>query len=450
VRWPALRSLRGLATAFLVVFLTVTLLTGAGIYIATHRTIDHLVDQRIESESHALVSEDEVIGQDLLIKRIGAMAQDRDTGDLGVILSDASGRWIAGNIRLSRPLSPGFSALYRQDGIVGLSTGRAFVRDISGGLRLTVVAETEPFDDYNPVRIRIYLIGFGAIIAVVILATLIFTRTVRRRIVEMRQTVDAIIDGDMRSRVPVDGSGSAFDQQARAFNRMLDRINALMDQISHVANDIAHELRTPLTRLHQRLALLATEPGSEALRSDLEGARKEADRLLAMFAALLRIAEVEGGARRSGFQPVALNALCRDIVTMMEPVAAESGHELAMAAMSPDAQIAGDPQLLSQLLINLIENGLRHTPAGSRISVGLERHDQSILLTISDNGPGIAAEARARALIRFGRVGGAARTDQGHGLGLSLVDAIVRLHRGTMVLEDAAPGLRVAITLPLT
>ncbi|WP_336957942.1 sensor histidine kinase [Sphingobium aquiterrae] len=443
-----LRSLRGLTLAFLLAFLTTTILTGVGIFMATSTTINHLVDQRIAGESSALAPEGMPADRARLAERIGDLARDRDTGDLAILLTDARGGRIAGNVAIARLLPLGYSGLARSDGIAGLSHGRALVRDIGGDMRLTVAAETEPFDHYNAARLRIYLAGFGAIVALVVGATFLFARTIRRRIVEMRRTVEAIIDGDMRRRVPLDGSGSAFDQQAGAFNRMLDRIGTLMGQISNVSNDIAHELRTPLTRLHQRLALLAARPDAQPLRTELDEAMADANRLLAMFGAMLRIAEVEGGARRAGFAPVALGALCEETVATMEAVAAESGHVLAVERCDA-VEIRGDRQLLGQMLINLIENGLRYTPAGSRITLRLMRGDYEARLEVADNGPGIAPAQRERALTRFGRVD-PERGSAGYGLGLPLIDAIVRLHRGRMMLEDAAPGLRVAIALPLT
>ncbi|CAN5406805.1 ATP-binding protein [soil metagenome] len=439
-----LQSLRTLTAAFLFSFLVITLITGVGIYVVTDTIIDTLVERRIEAESQALVADGARIDIHTLSNRIGALARARDTGDLGVQLVDRSGRRLAGNVWIDRPLPLGFSAIHRKDGIEGLSTGRGLVRDIGDGLRLTVVAETEPFDHYTSARLRILLIGFGSIVALVFVATLMFTRAIRRRIVDMRRTVEAIIDGDMRSRVPVDGSGSAFDQQASAFNHMLDRINALMSQISNASHDIAHELRTPLTRLHQRLGLLSTQPQANVLRDDLDGALSDVNQLLAMFSALLRIAEIDGGARRAGFQRVELGRLCRETVSMLDAIAAESGHILSVTVQEP-VYLSGDPQLLSQLLVNLIENGLNHTPSGSTIALRLIDTGDHAELTVSDDGPGIAQEARAKALTRFGR----ARQSAGHGLGLPLVAAIVRLHRGTMVLKDAAPGLRVVITFPL-
>lgn len=451
----ALRSLRALTLAFLLAFLTVTLLTAAGIFMAGRNAVQQLVDHRIARESLALMPRGVRPDPARLMAQITALARDRDTGDLGLMLTDRQGRAIAGNIHILRTLPVGYTTLDRADGIAGLTQGRALVRDIGGGLRLTVAAETEPVDHYNAVRLRIYLIGFGSIIAVVIGATLLFARAIRWRIVAMRVAVEAIIDGDMARRVPVDGSGSAFDQQARAFNLMLDRIGGLMDQIGNISNDIAHELRTPLARLRQRLDLMAARPDAAPLHADLDAAIGDAAGLLAMFTALLRIAEVEGGARRAAFVPLSLGVLCAEIVAMMEPVATDGGHRLTIGRCD-DVEIVGDRQLLTQMIVNLIENGLRHTPVGSNVGLTLTRCGGQARLKVADDGPGIAAEDRARALTRFGR-GDPARQDKGHGLGmglgmglgLPLVDAIVRLHRGEMRLDDAGPGLAIDILLPV-
>jgi signal transduction histidine kinase len=259
--------------------------------------------------------------------------------------------------------------------------------------------------------------------------------------------VEAIIDGDMQRRVPVDGSRSAFDQQARAFNRMLDRISELMAGIANVSSDVAHDLRTPLARLRSKLALLAGKAGDPAMRDALEDAIAQGDELLAMFTAILRIAEVDGGDRRAGFAPLDLGALVGEIGAMMQPVAAETDHalELGDCAALP---VQGDRQLLIQTLINLIENALRHTPAGSRIVLGAAAVGGEAVATVTDNGPGIAEGQHQTALRRFGRLD-KSRTRDGHGLGLALADAVMRLHRGSLALEDAGPGLRVVLRMPL-
>jgi len=442
-----LRSLRALTLAFLIAFLVATLGTGFAIYSVTLRTIERLVDRRI------LMVNDEIGGLSGdrrpadIVRRIDAAMRQRDTGDIGFLLLDADGHSLAGNIRLPRRLQMGFSTLHGRDRIIGLSAGRALVRDVGDGMTLTTVAETEPFDDYGTARIGIYLIGFGSILLIVVCGLSVFVVTISRRIGETRRTVDAIIDGDMTRRVPVDRSGGEFAQQAIAFNRMLDRISDLMASISNVSNDIAHDLRTPLARLRSQLALSRRRAESETQRDDLDAAIAMSDELLAMFAAMLRIAEVEGGDRRAAFAPLDLAALADEIATMMQPVVADSGRTLVFDAAVP-AEIVGDRHLLGQMLVNLIENGIRHTPVGTQIAIQVGATAAVVTLVVTDAGPGIPADQRTLALRRFGRLD-ASRHDEGHGLGLPLIQAIVRLHRGTIALEDAAPGLRVVITLPV-
>lgn len=439
-----LQSLRGLTIAFLGLFLTVTALAGIGTFVATLSTINLLVDKRIAFESDELAPVGTVLPRDELVRRIRHLTGQRDTGDLGILLSDAQGRPIAGNARFSRGLPLGFSSLSRQDRIEGLTAGRVLVRDVPGGMRLAVFAETEPFDNYFAMRKVIYIGGFGAIVLVVLVGLLLFRRLIGRRIEIMGGTVESIIEGDLSQRVPLAGDGGEFDRQAAAFNRMLDRIGLLMAEIRNVSNDISHELRTPLARLRNELSLLEQRGEAEPLREELALATAQADELLGMFAAMLRIAEIESGARRAGFRPLALNTLVEDIAEMVRPLASESGQHLEVGDCPP-ATLVGDRQLLSQLLLNLAENALRHTPPGTTVRISAEARRDAIVIEVRDDGPGIAPEQRALVLRRFGRL---ERNSSGHGLGLPLADAIARLHRGTLVLEDAGPGLRIVVTLP--
>lgn len=440
------RSLRTLTGAFLLAFLVATIGTGVAIHSITLQTIERLVDRRILVVSDAIAGVPGDRRPPDVFRRIDAAMRERDTGDIGLLLVDANGRRLGGNITLSRRLPLGFSTIARDDRIAGLSAGRALVRTLDGGMTLTTVAETEPFDDYNAARTRIYLIGFGSIVLIVIGGMVFFVVTIGRRIGETRRTVEAIIDGDMTRRVPIHPSGGEFANQAMAFNRMLDRISDLMASISNVSNDIAHDLRTPLARLRSQLALTVRRAETAAQREDLEAAIAMSDELLAMFAAMLRIAEVEGGDRRAAFASFDLADLVREVGDMMQPVVVDSGRHLDIVVKEP-VQIVGDRQLLGQAMVNLIENAIRHTPTGTRIEIGVVSTKAATMLTVTDDGPGIPADQRKLALRRFGRLD-ISRRDVGHGLGLALIDAIVRLHRGTLSLEDAGPGLRVVLSLP--
>lgn len=442
------RSLRGLTISFLALFLPVTALAGFGTFFATLSMIRVLVDQRIESESEALVPRGSVEPRAELSAHILELTRQRDTGDLGVLLSDREGRAIAGNARFSRELPLGFSSLGRSDRIVGLSEGRVLVRDIGNGMRLAVFAETEPIDNYFAMRRRIYMAGFGAIVLVVLTGLLLFRLLVARRIDEMRTTAVAIIEGDLSQRVPVTGDGGEFDQQAATFNRMLDRINQLMGEIRNVSNDISHEMRTPLARLRNELALIEGSPEAAPVRGRVAMARAQADDLLGMFGAMLRIAEIENGSRRAGFAPLDLAQLVDEIVEMVRPVAEERGQQMVVER-SDTARLEGDRQLLSQLVLNLLENAVRHTPAGTRVRLSVASGQGAVTLVVTDGGPGIPAAQRALVMRRFGRLDRTQGKVGGHGLGLPLADAIARLHHGTLMLEDAGPGLRVVVTLPV-
>jgi signal transduction histidine kinase len=263
---------------------------------------------------------------------------------------------------------------------------------------------------------------------VIVLGGLVaFGRTIARRFAETRLTVEAIIAGDMQRRVAVTGSVDEFDRQAHAFNRMLDRIAELMEGLRNVSNDVAHDLRTPLARLRSRLATIAARADGR-MRDDVEQAIGECDAILGMVGAMLRIAEIESGRRTAGFTRVDLAALVAEIGEAMAPVAEDGGRDLVVEVGGP-VPITGDPRLIEQALLNGVENALRHTPAGTRITLGAAIEGDRAMVTIGDDGPGIAADQRALALRRFGRLE-ASRNRPGHGLGLPLIAAIMRLHGG--------------------
>ncbi|WP_394658142.1 ATP-binding protein [uncultured Novosphingobium sp.] len=441
------RSLRGLTAVFLALFLATTVLAAAGTYWATRSTIRTLVDRRIASESLELAPPGARLSRAELMRRMIDVAKQRDTADLGLLLIDPSGRAIIGNTHLTRPVPIGFSSLDDEDSIEGLSAGRIYVRDVGAGMRLAVFGETEPIDDYRSARRQIYLIAFGAIIVVVLLGLLLFRRLIGRRIREVRDTAQSIIDGDLSRRVPLEGDGGEFDQQAAAFNRMLDRVDQLMTEIRFVSNNISHEMRTPLARLRNELSSLENRADGDPLQEAIAQAREQVDDLLGMFAAMLRIAEIESGSRRAGFTTVDLNALVESVVETVAPLARERDQQIAVAM--PDAlALGGDRQLLAQALINLCENAVRHTPPGTSIRISADRRSTEITLTVADNGPGIPEDQRTVVMQRFGRTEHG-RRQSGHGLGLPLVNAIVRLHRGTMKLTDGDPGLSIVITLPI-
>lgn len=289
--------------------------------------------------------------------------------------------------------------------------------------------------------------------AVIILGLGIFGAAVVRRffgamLADVSRTAAAISAGDLARRVRVTGRGDEFDGLAETINEMLDRISRLMDGVREVSNAIAHDLRTPIARARARLEDAARPGTTEAeLRAAIERGVADLDGLTAVFHALLRIAEIEAGARRSAFAAVDVVALLRDLAELYEAAAEESGHHLTVT--SPDRlMIFGDRDMLQQAVANLLDNALKFSPAGGEVGIAANRlSPTTVEIAVTDQGPGIPAADRDRATDRFFR-GESARHAPGSGLGLALVQAVATLHGGMLRLEDNDPGLRATIALP--
>jgi signal transduction histidine kinase len=223
------------------------------------------------------------------------------------------------------------------------------------------------------------------------------------------------------------GTNDEFDRLALSLNAMLDRIQALMEGLNQVSSDIAHDLRTPLTRLRQRLELAyRRESDIEALRQALAGAMHDVDAILDTFAALLRIAQIEAHAREGEITQVDIGALAEELVEFYAPLAEEHGHRLR-AAVATELYVNGDVELLTQAIANLIENAIRHSDPGI-ITAAASREGDATLVDITDSGPGIPVGLREKVFQRFFRLE-RSRTTPGTGLGLSLVAAVASMHR---------------------
>jgi signal transduction histidine kinase len=259
----------------------------------------------------------------------------------------------------------------------------------------------------------------------------------------------AIMDGNLKARLPTRHTRDELDRIVENINEMLDRIVALMENLRQVTNDVAHDLRTPLTHLRHQLEWARD---NQALTADyeqtLDAAINTADEILALFSALLRIAQIEGGARRSAFTEFDLNQPLRQVLDAYGPVAEDSGHILT-ANLTQDVIVRGDPELLTQLFSNLLENAIVHTPAGTRVTCTLSASNGSAVVRVSDDGPGVPPEEHAKLFQRLYRREDS-RTTPGNGLGLALVAAIADLHAADVAIKgNDSSGLCVQVTLAL-
>jgi signal transduction histidine kinase len=270
----------------------------------------------------------------------------------------------------------------------------------------------------------------------------------RRMVANVSATAAAIAGGDLTRRVRLSGRGDEFDRLAEAINEMLDRIARLMDGVRQVSNAIAHDLRTPITRARARLEDAANHARSPAdLRAAIDRAQSDLDSIVGVFEALLRIAEIEAGARRSAFAMVDIAPLLADLAELYGAVAEERGLQLVLesSARAP-LPVLGDRELIQQAVANMLDNAIKFSPEGGTVRLAAAQRSNGVNVFVSDEGPGIPPDERARATQRFFR-GEAARHTPGSGLGLALVQAVAQLHHGSLLLENNRPGLLAVLTL---
>ncbi|WP_290808483.1 HAMP domain-containing sensor histidine kinase [Ferrovibrio sp.] len=287
-----------------------------------------------------------------------------------------------------------------------------------------------------------------AALAIAFFGAWLIRRAVQHRIEGINRTALAIVQGDLARRVPLRGTDDEFDQLVATINRMLDQIQQLIEGVRNVSNAIAHDLRTPLAETRARLEGLLRQPAGTGTSLDgIAAAIADIDRLIGVFNALLRLAELDTGLRRAGFAQVDVPALVEDAAELYGPSAEAKGLSLVCHA-DAGLSINGDRQLLAQAIGNLLDNAVKYTPSGGSIQLrGEAGGDGWILLSVADTGPGIPEGERARVVQRFYR-GDASRHAEGVGLGLSLVEAVARLHGGGLQLDANNPGLRAVLALP--
>ncbi len=321
----------------------------------------------------------------------------------------------------------------------------AFAEALPGGVVVAVGDDVRRIRQAEAAVLQAFAWGVSATILLGIGGGIWLSQLFLYRVDAISRTAEAIIDGDLTQRIPLRNTGDDLDRLAETLNRMLDRMDKLLESVRQASNNIAHDLRTPLTRLGQRLEEARTQSPSADHQRTLDAARAEVEALLGTFAALLRIADVEAGAQRSAFNRVDLSAIAATVAEAFTPSAEDEGHTL-IAEVAPGIAVRGDRELLTQMLVNLVENALRHTPPGTQVRLSLGSEGGHATLVVEDNGPGVPEAEHEFILRRFYRLDHS-RSTPGSGLGLSLVAAVADLHTAALRFSDARPGLRVSVNL---
>ncbi len=414
------------------------------IYWATGIYMSNSLDAAIDSDITELEDAFQVGGDAALAALVKERVRQTPHGPMYYLLQDPNGKVIAGNLL---PFHGG-------EGRFDLKVPRSNAPSVPVHARGITFDERRVFDGRRrcasaPRDAQAHSAGVraGASAITLVLAFAggaLMSGGLLRRIETISRAARDIMAGDFSRRIPVRGTGDEFDHLVASLNAMLERNEVAMESVRQVSNDIAHDLRTPLTRLRQRLELAQRRARSlEEWQRAADGCISDMDAILETFGALLRIAQIESGMPARRFAEVDLSELLRTVIEVYQPMA-EEREQRFRADIASRLMVWGDRELLAQMVANLIENAMKHSPVGASIGLTTFQLPSAIAVTVIDNGPGIPVADRGRVFQRFYRLE-SSRSTPGSGLGLSLVEAIAALHGVSIELTDNGPGLRVTL-----
>jgi signal transduction histidine kinase len=363
-------------------------------------------------------------------------------------LFDATGRRIAGGYPGDLPAIPYFDRPFalRLEGVAGHVPARCMATRLPDTRIALQCQNIRDLDHFDEELLHALLTAAVITLAVGLMGAVLFGVGSMRRLDAVTVSIKEIVAGDLSRRLPVYANSDDLDRLVRVVNDMLDEIERLMHEVKGVCDAIAHDLRTPLTRLiaslerAQRRAMTQSE-----FRTTIDGVIVETVGMLRTFNALLRISEIESGARREHFAEVDLQAVAADVFEFYEPAAED--RKLSFELVRNESctfEIQGDASLLFEAVANLTENAIKFAPPGGAVRIELIRNAEGMGIRVIDDGPGIPAEERELVLKRFYR-GESSRHTPGSGLGLSLVNAVAGMHGMSVRFEDAERGCRVAL-----
>jgi signal transduction histidine kinase len=321
------------------------------------------------------------------------------------------------------------------------------VRELPDGSRLLLARSVRKAEDLQEftLYLMVFILAMSVLLALAMGVTL--GRTILGRMDAISRTAGDIMAGDLSQRIQVGSSDDEFKALATRLNAMLNPVEQLITGMREVTDNVAHDLRSPLSRLRNRLDVTLLERRSDAeYRQAISRTIEDAESLLGTFNALLEIAQMEAGNIRAQWGPVDLNRLAGDLMELYGPVAETMGQRLSLVT-GEAVEIGGSRELLAQAIGNLLDNAIKYTPQGGTIRLQVKPSGDVIDVIVADSGPGIPASEMAHVLERFVRLESSRHTP-GNGLGLSLVKAIAGVHGAKLVLDDNRPGLIVTLRLP--
>jgi signal transduction histidine kinase len=449
-----------LALVYVGLFSLSVIVLFAFIYGFAMNYVEGQIRDSIRTQYAYLLDEYQATGSSGAVARIKEMIASDDDGTGIYVLVNQKGEKLSGNL-VALPIDTTQEGVFEKDG----TWIKFHISDARGSAEgIEVSAIVKPLSKWRTVLIgqtmqaktqleRTIVQAFWAsLVLTVIMAffgAVVMTQSVMRRINIINRSAGTIMSGHLSVRIPYAAGGDEFDELSFNLNRMLDRIETLLQSLSEFASNIAHDLRSPLTRIINRMdaglrGIAHDDPSYKLLEkniTDLQG-------LVATFNSILKISELEANTEFRQFEPCNVRALIDSLVELYEPYASEKNVKLVNAIEHP-ILVQGEKNLLTQAFANLIDNAIKFTPAGGHVAIIGEEKNGRVEIVVADDGPGIPEEFRDKVFEKFFRLE-QSRNTKGNGLGLSLVAAVARIHSATVTLSDNHPGLQVILSFPLS
>ncbi|WP_332060322.1 sensor histidine kinase [Bartonella sp. CB74] len=385
--------------------------------------------------------------------------RSRQPGAFLYLVTDPMGRILAGNvarIEIGVLSNNGFllnSFLYSRFGEHGKTSEHralAVIVDLPNAMKILIGRDLDEPERFAMVIRKAVMIALAAMVGGALLIWFFVGRRALQRIDHVTAASQRLMEGDFSGRLPVSGVGDEFDRLSANLNVMLDRIEELNIGLQQVSDNIAHDLKTPLTRLRNRAEEALSGKKTELeYRQALDGVIVESDQLIRTFNAILMISRIEASSAIEHLETMNMKIILEDAVELYEPFAEESGVLLRLGNTF-DKELKLNRELIAQSIFNLIDNAIKYASNDeekAEVCLSMEYRGKHLMVVVRDNGRGIAADKCEKVTERFVRLE-ESRTQPGFGIGLSIAKAVMKLHGGELLLENANPGLRAVLLFP--
>ncbi len=458
-----------LALSYLVVFIFSSLILVAFIYWSSidyiYKQLDHHIRYDMENIQNLYQNE----GRDKLIDSITERLKQQSYDSVYLLYDIKLQKKLAGNLSsIPKTIDNGWYMVALDKLSISshhkTHSARILITHLSTQLILINGIDMQSAHQQEHVIINNMLLGIIIIFILGLMGGFIVSINTIKKISLINSTMQKVGDGQMTQRLPIDGSDDEFDLLAENFNQMLTKIQVLMDKMQNISNNIAHDLRTPLTRIRNRLESLQLQcqmndedKSNNTSLTEVELTIEETDNLLATFETILNINKFESGVQELNIQSLSSKKLLVDLIDYNEPLSLDKEIEIKSNQLE-DHTFSGDKNMLFLALINVLNNAIKYTPNKGLISISCRlssriyknQHSEMeyLEIVIADNGTGISEQDKDKVFELFYRCE-KSRSLPGNGLGLPLVLAVINLHKGMIELDDNQPGLKVSIYLPI-